>query len=204
MAYDSYVSVTWQGIQGGQICQNRIDYHAETPVSGFYAEEIANFVYANQWSVYKPLACAEFTLLQLDIVTIDTIGGVGFRGDFTLDVNEAGTNTGDPLPPNVTVRMVKSPNNNTIEPTGATAFKRGFAGWSGGAEHEQSNGLMDPTSRLAWQGFADTLMYVEAVIAATTYEWNLGMFRGTLNPPKVLVETLQVSQRVGTRNSRKR
>lgn len=204
MPYDSHINVRWSGTQGGQTCFNELDYSAEIAVSGSYAEDIANFVYANQWSVLQPLVCAEFQLLSIEVQTIDTVGGVGYSETFVLDVGELGTNTGDPLPPNVTIRTVKTPNNSTIEPSGAQLFKKGFAGWSGAAEHEQSNGLMDTTSRLAWQGFADTLMYVEATVGGTLYEWGLSMHRGEVNPDKVLVSTMQVSQRVGTRNSRKR
>lgn len=204
MPYDSHINLTFRGIQGGQICSTELDFVAETAVSGNYAELIADEAYFSIWNEWQQHASEHFTLLDIKAQTIDTIAGVGFSHTWFREVNEPGDIVGNVMPPNVTVRFRKVPNNNTIEPSGATHFKNGFFGLSGVPEADQDNGLLTPTAFAAWDSLSAPVAEMQITFGATVYTWFLGMHRGELNPDKVIVDGVNLSQRLGTRNSRKR
>lgn len=202
--YNSNVDIILRGLLGGQVCENHLEYHAEAAVSGIYAHEIAQEAFNTIWAVLKEAVSEEYTLLQITAITTDSFIGGGTSNSWILDCNVPGEAVGDVLPPHVTARIVKVVNNGTIDPVDAEHFKNGFTGFSGVIEGHQNNGILNSTGLTAWQLVADSLMSLSITIGGTPYTWDLGMERGELNPVKALVFECQASQRLGSRNSRKR
>lgn len=204
MAYNSNVDVIFRGVQGGQMCVNALEYHREAYAPGATAPALAAAFSTDVWTPLRAIVCGEFQMLQIE-VTLRQFNGTFVEQDTSiLELNQDGLVAGDVLPPNVTVRIVKQVDNSTIFPVGAPLFRNGFVGFSGAQESHQNNGLLTGPGYTAWQAIANAIEQVAIIVGVDTFTWDLGLERGELNPAKVLTPICITSQRLGTRNSRKR
>lgn len=206
-AYLSNVEVTLKGVQAGQTVYTRLEYHRETAVTDNSPFAIASYVYGSWWGYLKTLLTDAFQLLSIEVTTFDVVGGSDIRKNFVLDVTELGTAVGEAMPPNVTVRIVKYPDNTTKWPLEAENFKNGRVSFSGFPEAQQENGLLTPAAIGLWQDMADEIESLTVDVGSGAITWDLGLERYTspITPPeKVTIAYCEVSQRVGTQNTRKR
>lgn len=112
----------------------------------------------------------------------------------------------DCMPPYVTVKVIKFPDNAEKWPVGAKNFRRGFWGFAGISENDQDRGLLDPLAAPTWNALGEAL---ESITVTDGVLGSIDLFAIMYRPQletwsdTVPVAETEVDYRLGTRNSRK-
>lgn len=203
MAYNSNLEVEFIGAISGVPTFTQLEYHRETTVPIHSAETPATFVKNEWWNNIKTLLSDRFLCTEIRVRIKQNPESLTIP-EYVLGVNETGSVASDSLPPYATVVMVKVPDNTTIQPVGATPFKNGRTSWSGIPEGQQDNGLLNSAAIGSWNTVFELLESITYDIGGTSYTWTLGLERGEVSPPKVLIAETYCRQKLGTQNTRKR
>lgn len=198
--------VTIRTILQGQICTNVLEYGTED--SGNYADPEdfgTSWIAGNQndW-----LACLSEDASMLDITFSTTHPtGVPAYAPFIASINLPGAVASEALPPHVSYRVYKVPDNANVEGVLNDNFRLGATRISGVPESFQSSGIIT----LAAKGLLETL--VAGMVAITTtsavsgsVDFNLLMVRretGTSNFGLTKVFNYVVQSTLGSQNTRK-
>lgn len=207
--YNSVAQVLFKGTLLGENCQTLLLYIATTAQSNGQSQPFATEARDNIWAALKPMLHQNYRLGSIRAQLFQIPGSLS-KPPYELTIGENGdVSASECLPPNVTVRVIKFPDNATIDPpTGAPNFSNGWVGWSGIPEGQQKDGLLESAFVSGWNAVGEAMEELTVnfpVVGDVTY--TLAMFRtvavgGVL--PKVMVSETEVSQFLGTRNSRKR
>jgi len=206
MAIASSVHLILKGLLASQTIQNAFIWFSDGEHPSINGGDIVSAFYSDVWSDLKNLLADDFLLMEL----------VGWYSDFTIGpkpeytqvVNEPGTvSASDALPPFCTVVIKKLPDNTTKFPSGNADFSPGFVGFGGAPESCQDNGLLAPTPLSDWDSLGETLETLSVNAGGTPQDYTLGMYRHSpvvSERTYVMCAETYASQKVGTRNSRKR
>lgn len=203
--FDTTVRYQFKGIQGTEMCYTNIFYASDTDQPALSPLEAANAAVSQIWTPLKDLLSAKFTMLS--VTAFVYVESIGFVQSYVKAINEAGLVSGDVLPPNVTVRANKYPENDSIVPGSADPFEVGRLAWSGIPEANQDDGLLLDFNFTDWQLFFSGIFQIGIDYGSGTLNVNMGMFRrtpGVDGTTKVYLSALNAMQNLGTQNTRKR
>lgn len=199
------ISVQVRGTQRGVSWVTRLDYsNLESPgytAIGAFSDEFL--------AVVIPLWLD--VLAQDCVIDNFEVFVYGPAPDISLmtPVNANGLVLSDALPPFVSQRIFKLPNNAAIEGTNLTPFRKGRLALPGVPESAQHNGILTAAHQAKLQDLASALATIEP---AAPFDDLLYLFMYRLDPvnPGGVVESaaptlaLAASNQLGTQNSRKR
>lgn len=203
MAYDSNLELEFHGSIFGQVVFTQLEFHRESAVPVFSAEDICSYAYSVYWDAMQPILSDKYTLNEIRARVYQVPSSANIP-EFVLAVGEDGAVAGDCLPPFVTVVMVKVPDNTTIFPVASQEFRNGRTSFSGIPEGQQDNGLLNSAAIGSWNNVFELLEDITITVGGTPYTWTLGLERGEVTPVKVLIGETYCRQKLGTQNTRKR
>lgn len=194
-------------LQAGQLMQNAYDYH--NAVEGDFQHPLD---IGNQWlTSYKDalLGCLGEDVLLSSVTVTTTINGGAYPAypPAYFGVNEFGSVADQALPPFVSARLIKVPDNATIDPpTGFSAFRNGMLRISGIPESFQNNGFLNVTGTTAYGILAADLH--QMTVGGDVYDMHMTRIIPHEAAPTdyVMVTVIGVapSSSLGTQNTRKR
>lgn len=198
------LKIQMRGQQGGENIYTNIQYMTEDVVLLSETDGILDDWYTTVWPLFQAQLSQAYTLISVEATLyIPTASLPRVR---VITPGEAGDVVGDVLPPNVTVRLSKVPNNETKIPPTAEDFEVGRLVFSGIPEAQQVNGMLTTAAVTDWTSVAQNAQQFEALSTGSSAIFVMAMTRivpGVGNE-HVYVEDLYVRQFLGTQNTRKR
>lgn len=209
MALQTALHVRLKGIQGTEFCYNNLWYFHPDNLTALTGAAAAAAVYDQIVTPMLVRLHQDFTMLEITVRANNYTSVI--VPEYTRVVNEVGGYTvGQVLPPNVTVALMKVPDNSTVDPVDGREFGIGRMSISGIPEDYQNNGILENTAYGDFSGFALGLLSIDILVGGVNQEFVLGMqgerVPGVPGPgnDKVQVTQMYPRQYVGTQNTRKR
>lgn len=199
---DLYIQV--RGIQGGENCYTNLKYMSEDLIALSDVDELVVEFVTTVIGSWMSFVSDSFEFLSAKGTLY--IPSASLPREHTEIIAASGAVAGDVMPPNVTARLIKVPDNATIEPPTAEEFEQGRVSFSGIPEAAQSNGLLTATAMSNLTSIANDLLEWSVNPGTGIQTWRMGMWRNTPTPGNehVYLADLYPAQFLGTQNTRKR
>lgn len=196
----AFMNMTQRGIR----CVTRLDFTNNESPGETRIGQLRDYFTSTVVPLWQAVTSEKVTLDYIDFHIFGPAPDVWFREAYNLD----GSVIGDVLPPYVSQRLYKIPNNVAIEGTNLEPFKVGRVALPGVPEIAQENGILNSAHVVSLNALAAALNNFN--LSGGGASLYMFMYRlDPLNPAGTAVSaapltSLEASAMLGTQNSRKR
>jgi hypothetical protein len=192
------LAIYFRGFQRGVSCITRIDYTNLDSPSTVAPAAFSDEILATVVPLWLDVMALDYVLSEFEVFVYGPAPDISIL----TPVNANGLVVSDALPPFVSQRIFKLPNNTALEGGGGEPFKKGRISLPGVPESAQHNGILTSAHQAKLQDLADALASV--VPAAPFDDQYVPWMYRPLPEGAVPVLTMASSNQLGTQNSRKR
>jgi hypothetical protein len=143
-------------IINASLCYNQFTYAPVNPTEHADPADIGAYWVASILPVWKAGLSQQASIFSLSVAS-NHPPGIPAYAPFFQALGLVGTVASDSLPPFVTARIYKQPDNSTIDPVDAQPFKISTFGLSGVAEDDQAKGVLTSAAVTAFNAIAEAL-----------------------------------------------